>query len=82
MAIIFTNSWTTGEVREDWRRANVVPIFKRGKKEETGNYRPVSLTSIPGKQCIKHSICKYLEDLQPAWIHQEQIVPNQHDFLF
>ena len=26
-----------GEVPDDWRRANV-PIFKKGKKEEPGNY--------------------------------------------
>ena len=42
LSIIFAKPWKTGEVPEDWRRANVVPIFKMGKKEEPGIYRPVS----------------------------------------
>ena len=44
-------------VPEDWRRANVVTNFRKGKKEEPGNYRLVSLASIPGKileQIVKH----------------------------
>ena len=49
LSIIFERSWRTGEVLEDWRKASVTPIFKQGKKEEPGNYRLVSLTSIPGK---------------------------------
>ncbi|PKU47484.1 rna-directed dna polymerase from mobile element jockey-like [Limosa lapponica baueri] len=36
-------SWRTSEVLEDWRKANVIPVFKKGKKEDPGNYRPVSL---------------------------------------
>ncbi|KFQ08859.1 hypothetical protein N330_09866, partial [Leptosomus discolor] len=49
LSILFGKSWGTGEVPEDWRKANVTPVFKKGKKEDLGNYRPVSLTSIPGK---------------------------------
>ncbi|GAB0187060.1 mitochondrial enolase superfamily member 1 [Grus japonensis] len=49
LSIIFQRSWESGEVPVDWKLANVVPIFKKGKKEEPGNYRPVSLTSVPGK---------------------------------
>ena len=49
LSIIFERSWRTGEVPGHWRKANVTPIFKKGKKEDPGNYRPVSLTSIPGR---------------------------------
>jgi len=52
-------------VPKDWRKANVTPIFKKGKKENPGNYRPVSLTSIPGKvmeQLILEVIIKQVEE--------------------
>ncbi|KAG6931740.1 hypothetical protein G0U57_001044 [Chelydra serpentina] len=65
LAIIFDKSWQSGEVPDDWKKANVVPIFKKGKKEDPGNYRPVSLTSIPGKimeQVLKESILNHLKE--------------------
>ena len=49
LSIVFERSWRTGEVTEDWRKASDTPMFKKGKKEDPGNYRPVSLTSIPGR---------------------------------
>jgi len=51
---LFCKSMSEGAVGlpEDWRRANVTPIFKKGNKGSPGNYRPVSFTS----QC-----CKLLE---------------------
>uniref|UniRef100_A0A8C3FB04 Reverse transcriptase domain-containing protein n=1 Tax=Chrysemys picta bellii TaxID=8478 RepID=A0A8C3FB04_CHRPI len=64
LTIIFENSWRSGEVPDDWKKATVVPIIKKGKKEDLGNYRPVSLTSVPGKimeQVLKESIMKHLE---------------------
>jgi len=65
LSIIFERSWRTGEVPEDWRKTNVTTIFKKGKKEDPGNYRPVSLTSIPGQlmeQLIMEVIIKQLEE--------------------
>ncbi|CAM4565967.1 unnamed protein product [Caretta caretta] len=76
LAIIFENSWRSGEVADDWKKANVVPIFKKGKKEDPGNYRPVSLTSVPGKimvQVLKESIRKHLEE-------RKVIRNSQHGF--
>ena len=62
---IFTKSWEMGEVPEDWKKANVTPVFKKGKKEDPGNYRPVSLTSIPGKlmeRLILGAISRHIKD--------------------
>ena len=46
---IFNRSLTTAEVLQDFRSADVCPIPKKGLLTETGNYRPISLTSVPGK---------------------------------
>ena len=64
LSTIFERSWRMGEVPEDWRIANVTPVFKMGKKDDTGNYRPVSLTSVPGKvieQLVLDAITRQLE---------------------
>ena len=49
LSAIYQYSWLSGEVPEDWRLADLTPIYKKGHKEDLGSYRPVSLTSIPGK---------------------------------
>ena len=49
LAIIFRKSLESNTVPEDWRIANVTPIFKKGVKSKPSNYRPVSLTSVVGK---------------------------------
>eukprot|EP00061_Rhincodon_typus_P005190 g24421.t1 len=36
---IFVSSLATGEFPEDWRIDNVVPLFKKGSRDNPGNYR-------------------------------------------
>ncbi|GAB0209616.1 mitochondrial enolase superfamily member 1 [Grus japonensis] len=76
LSIIFERSWRTGEVPEDWRKGNVTLVFRKGKKEDPGNYRPVGLTSIPGKvmeQLILGVINKHVEE-------KKVIGSGQHGF--
>ena len=51
---IFTKSLKTSKVPDDWKRANVAPIYKKGKRYCAVNYRPVSLNCISSK-LMEHS---------------------------
>jgi hypothetical protein len=39
-------SIVTGKVPRAWKEGNISAIFKKGSKTESGNYRPISLTSV------------------------------------
>ncbi|GAB0179194.1 mitochondrial enolase superfamily member 1 [Grus japonensis] len=74
LSIIYQQSWLTREVPVDWRLANVTPIYKKGQKEDVGNYRPVSLALVPGKvmkQIILSAITWHVQGNQV-------IRPSQH----
>ena len=49
LCILFNKSLEYGVIPQDWKRANVTAIFKKGKRSDPGNYRPVSLTCILSK---------------------------------
>eukprot|EP00061_Rhincodon_typus_P001307 g14388.t1 len=40
LAMIFASSLSTGVVPDDWRVANVIPLFKKRNWDNPGNYRP------------------------------------------
>ena len=47
LQLIFSQSLLERKLPQQWKDANVTPLHKKGPKSEVGNYRPVSLTSIP-----------------------------------
>ncbi len=46
---IFNQIWKQEKTPKDWARMLVTPIHKKGDKLNPGNYRAISLLSIPGK---------------------------------
>ena len=58
---LFARSLKTGIVPEDWKLANVTPVFKKGSRKLLKNYRPISLTSL---------VCKVLEKITKGWIQK------------
>ena len=54
LATVFNLSIEEGVVPLEWKEANIIPLFKKGSRSKSENYRPVSLTSV---------VCKLLERL-------------------
>ncbi|XP_069192887.1 uncharacterized protein [Procambarus clarkii] len=47
--IVYRRSMQTLDLPEIWKTANVVPIYKKGDKQEALNYKQLSLTCAPCK---------------------------------
>lgn len=73
---IYNRSLATGGVPLDWRSANVAPIHKKGLVTDRSNFRPISLTSVPGK--LLESIIK---DRVVAFLDKHKLInESQHGF--
>ena len=76
LVVIFQNSLDSGMVPTDCGVANVSPLFKKGGREKTRNYRQVSLTSVLGK--LLESIIK---DFRTWHLEGSDIIrQSQHGF--
>ena len=65
LTLLFNNSLTLRQIPDQWKTAVITPIYKKGKKSDPGNYRPVSLTC---------NICKIDESFifDAIYEHMEQ----------
>ena len=77
LAMLYRKSVADGQVPEEWRQANVVPIFKKGSKMAAGNYRPVSLTCVSCK--LLESILK--DDIMQHLTRNKLLKNSQHGFM-
>ena len=56
LAVFFQASLGQGVISNDWKTANVAPVFKTREKNQPEKYRPVSLTSVMCK-LLEHIVC-------------------------
>ncbi len=77
LSLLFESSMRSGIVPQDWRLANVTPIFKKGSKSKPENYRPVSLTSI----CCKLMESIIRDQLVNHLKFNNLIKSSQHGFM-
>ena len=76
-ARVFNLSLKEGVVPFEWKEANIISLFKKGSRNKSENYRPVSLTSV---------ICKLLEMLikdhmVDFLVKHKLLNSSQHGFL-
>ena len=77
LARVFNLSLKEGVVPYEWKEANIIPLFKKGSRNKSENYRPVSLMSV---------ICKLLERLikdhmVDFLVKHKLLNSSQHGFL-
>ena len=77
LARVFNLSLKEGVVPFERKEANIIPLFKKGSRNKSENYRPVSLTSV---------ICKLLERLikdhmVEFLVKHKLLNSSQHGFL-
>ena len=49
LGIIFRSCLENGKLPSEWRKANVVPFFKKNNKQDLKDYRPISLLPVSDK---------------------------------
>ena len=95
LTLIFTASLQQGKIPQNWKKALVSPIFKKGDQTNPTNYHPVSLTSICSKllEHIIHSnfkshlnACNIISDNQFGFCKRRsvelQLICTIHDFAY
>ena len=87
---LFRKSLDTKQVPEDWKNANVTPLFKKGLRGLSENYRPVGLTCICSKvpgSILRDAIVEHLKsyklikDSQHGFIQGKSCLTNSLLFL-
>ena len=80
LMFIYNESLTKGIFPQDWKRANVIPLFKKGNRHEINNYRPVSLLSVLGKvfeRIVFKYIYNYFKDNFVISVNQSRFIPGR-----
>ena len=76
LSIIFKDCLSEGKFPHEWKKANVVPVYKKGNKQSLENYRPISLLPICSK-IFERLSCN---EMFTFFTENNLISPNQSGF--
>ena len=76
LKLIFQACLESGKFPNEWKKANVVPVHKKGDKQMLKNYRPISLLPTAGKVFERLLYDRMLE----FFIENNLISKNQSGF--
>ena len=76
LEIIFKEALSTGLFPSEWKKGNIVPIYKKGDKQVLKNYRPVSLLPI----CAKVFERLIFNEMFSFLLENNLVSPNQSGF--
>ena len=83
LSVIFTTSYASFCIPDEWLLAIVVPIFKKGSPSDPSNYKPVSLTCAYGKvmeSIIKMHMLTFLKSKKLLSLNQHDFAANKSTF--
>lgn len=64
---IFTDVLNSGEIPSQWKVSSIILLFKKGSRENMGNYRPITLSS-----CVYRIFARILRDRISPIINEKQ----------
>jgi hypothetical protein len=76
VTLLFQASIDQGCVPSQWKKALIVPIYKKGSRSDAANYRPISLTPILCKLCEHIIHCAVIQHLS----EHDILTDAQHGF--
>ena len=77
LAILLNFSLRSGNIPKEWKTAVITAVFKKGSRNISGNYRPISLTCV---------LCRIMESflkdaIMSHLLENNLLSPRQHGFI-
>ena len=78
LRMIFRSCLENGKFPSEWKKASVVPVFKKNNKQELKNYRPISLLPVSSKifeRLLCDSMFKFFTENNLISLNQSRFKP-------
>ena len=91
LTILFVTTMKEGKIPQQWKEANITPVYKKESRSEVENYRPISLTFVCCKvmeRLVKNAVLNhmisssYLSDYQHGFVQGRSCTTQKLMFVY